>query len=61
MFNHILGYSHGIRCLTFESGSLVLVNPAIRELPDSGSTEQIYFPIGVGFGYDPKSNTFKVI
>lgn len=50
-FENMSGHSHGIICLSFKSGTIILANPAIRE---SGT-------VGVGFGYDPKSNDYKVI
>lgn len=58
---YIVGHCEGIICLSIFSGDLVLCNPATNEfkiLPESclqDTTSEI-----VGFGYDPKSNDFKI-
>lgn len=58
---YIVGHCEGIICLSIFSGDLVLCNPATKEfkiLPESclqDTTSEI-----VGFGYDPKSNDFKI-
>lgn len=60
----LVGHCHGIVCFALLSGRVVLANPAIREfrhLREHCYHSFSYWMGCVGFGYDVKSNDYKVV
>ncbi|KDO72530.1 hypothetical protein CISIN_1g016291mg [Citrus sinensis] len=64
------GHCHGIVCISLRYVKVILCNSATREFrelpvscfhPSPGSEEVVCLPLGFGFGYDPKTNDYKVV